>query len=63
MVEKASAATAVLDLQAEVMSRALEVLKLSPQQGAKDKDNVALMAPGRAKAPLARSEAPLARSA
>jgi aerotaxis receptor len=54
MVEEASAATGVLDLQAQAVARALEVFKLPPQGGAAGK----LPAAGRAKAP-ARQPAPL----
>jgi aerotaxis receptor len=54
MVEEASAATGVLDLQAQAVARALEVFKLPPQGGAPGK----LPAAGRAKAP-ARQPAPL----
>jgi len=63
MVEEASAATAVLDLQAEAVSKALEVFKLPPQAGAKGKANVAVIALGRPTARRGRAEAPLARSA
>jgi aerotaxis receptor len=34
MVEEASAATGVLDMQAQAVAKALEVFKLPPQSGA-----------------------------
>jgi aerotaxis receptor len=37
MVEEASAATGVLDVQAQAVAKALEVFKLPPQAGAKGK--------------------------
>jgi len=37
MVEEASAATGVLDLQAQAVAKALEVFKLPPQSGAHGK--------------------------
>jgi aerotaxis receptor len=37
MVEEASAATGVLDLQAQAVAKALEVFKLPPQAGSKSK--------------------------
>jgi aerotaxis receptor len=43
MVEEASAATGVLDLQAQAVAKALEVFKLPPQSSAKGKPSAALM--------------------
>jgi aerotaxis receptor len=43
MVEEASAATGVLDLQAQAVAKALEVFKLPPQSGAKGKPLGALV--------------------
>jgi len=52
MVEEASAATGVLDLQAQAVAKALEVFKLPPQSGARDKasSGVARTAPHQARA-------------
>ncbi len=49
MVEEASAATGVLDVQAQAVAKALEVFKLPPQAGAKGKAaaGLALVTPGR----------------
>jgi aerotaxis receptor len=64
MVEEASAATGVLDVQAQAMAKALAVFKLPPQAGAQGKAHASLVPtkPGKA-IPLARAEAPLARRA
>ena len=61
MVEEASAATGVLDLQAQAVSKALEVFKLPPQ--GKPGGNVTVMAPGKARKAQARTEIPLAQRA
>jgi aerotaxis receptor len=48
MVEEASAATGVLDKQAQAVAKALEVFKLPPQAGAKGKGVVSLVPAARA---------------
>jgi aerotaxis receptor len=63
MVEEASAATGVLDLQAQAVAKALEVFKLPPQSGAKAKPSASLVhiAPGQSRP--ARRDTPLAKRA
>ncbi len=46
MVDDASAATGVLDMQAQAVAKALEVFKLVPQAGAKDKPGMSLVRGG-----------------
>jgi aerotaxis receptor len=46
MVDDASAATGVLDVQAQAVAKALEVFKLVPQAGAKDKPGMSLVRSG-----------------
>jgi aerotaxis receptor len=43
MVEEASVATGVLDMQTQAVARALEVFKLPPQGGAKGKPGASLV--------------------
>jgi aerotaxis receptor len=64
MVEEASAATGVLDVQAQAMAKALAVFKLPPQAGAQGKAYASLVPMTTAKAarPM-RAETPLARRA
>ena len=57
MVEEASAATGVLDLQAQAVAKALEVFKLPPQSGAAKSASLVHLTP---RAPQA---APAARRA
>jgi aerotaxis receptor len=69
MVEEASHATGVLDLQAQAVAKALEVFKLPPQAGAKgnanDKAQVSLVhsAPHKARPAQGRGAAVQARHA
>jgi aerotaxis receptor len=65
MVEEASHATGVLDLQAQAVAKALEVFKLPPQAGAKDKAQVSLVhsAPRKALPAQGRGAAVQARRA
>ena len=65
MVEEASAATGVLDLQAQAMAKALAVFKLPPQAGAQDKSRASLVpvAQQAKEARLGRAETNLARRA
>jgi aerotaxis receptor len=61
MVDEASAATAVLDLQAQAVARALEVFKLPPQKGAQRQQPASVVAlPRRAST---GADTPLARRA
>ena len=62
MVEEASAATGVLDVQAQAVAKALEVFKLPPQAGAQGKAAASLTVIAPRRAPV-RSAAPLARRA
>ena len=64
MVEEASAATGVLDVQAQAMAKALAVFKLPPQAGAQGKPHATLVpaTPGKS-LPQARVGQPLARRA
>jgi aerotaxis receptor len=62
MVDEASAATGVLDVQAQAVAKALEVFKLVPQSGGKDKPGISLVRTGGA-ARASRTSMPLARRA
>jgi aerotaxis receptor len=63
MVEEASAATGVLDLQAQAVAKALEVFKLPPQSGAKNKPSASLVHIAPIQPRPARTGTPLARRA
>jgi aerotaxis receptor len=64
MVEEASAATGVLDVQAQAVAKALEVFKLPPQGGSGNKASSGLkqVASGTREVAL-RADAPKARRA
>ncbi|XLZ69251.1 methyl-accepting chemotaxis protein [Massilia sp. SR12] len=65
MVEEASTATGVLDLQAQAVAKALEVFKLPPQAGAKGKSGAGLkpVASSHQQVRLGGAPAPLAKRA
>ncbi|WP_342118995.1 methyl-accepting chemotaxis protein [Pseudoduganella sp. OTU4001] len=63
MVEEASTATGVLDLQAQAVAKALEVFKLPPQGGAKDKSALKPVTSSHQQIRLGGAPAPLAKRA
>jgi aerotaxis receptor len=63
MVDDASAATGVLDVQAQAVAKALEVFKLVPPAGAKDKPGMSLVRSGGGPARASRPMTPMARRA
>ncbi len=63
MVDEASAATGVLDVQAQAVAKALEVFKLVPQAGAKDKPGISLVRNGGGAGRSSNRHMPMARRA